>query len=157
MRESGGQERRAFLAIVLAMGVLLVWNVLFPPPQRPPASAPEQAAQETATAPEANAPAPGATATSPGQTAPLATQGVTAPPQGALDPLPGAPPADPVAVHVESERIHLTIDALGARLTEVALPNYRETGDREVQLLPQPGAGALATVVATAGGRLPVH
>jgi YidC/Oxa1 family membrane protein insertase len=148
VRDNPGQERRAFLAIVLAMGVLLVWNVLFPAPRRTapsPATPVEQQAAPQVAAPEATPTAP-----------PPAAADASAPGL-ALAPAAGDSVVAPASVHVEGERIHVTIDGLGARLTEVALPQYRETGDREVQLLPQPGEGALGTVVVTAGGRLPVE
>jgi YidC/Oxa1 family membrane protein insertase len=157
-----GQERRAFLAIVLAMGVLLIWNVLFPPkpvPDRaqeaapqgepPPAehvasgASPEGAAPQGTPAPETSPPMPAASAPASG-------------PVELAWPENAAPP-DPVQLHVESEHIHLTIDSRGARVIEVALPRYREAGDREVQLLPQAGAGALASVAVTAAGPLPLE
>ena len=36
MRENAGQEHRAFMAILLAMGVLFAWNYFFPVTPPPP-------------------------------------------------------------------------------------------------------------------------
>ncbi len=145
MRDSGGQERRAFLAIVLAMGVLLAWNVLFPPPRpssKPAPTAPSAAPETPAAQGPPTTPAPAALLTAPTL---------------ALQPAEGSAAVEPVAVRVEGERVQVTIDGIGARLTDITLPQYVETEDRKVQLLPPGGPGALATVVETAGGRLPVE
>jgi YidC/Oxa1 family membrane protein insertase len=163
LADSGGQERRAFLAIVLAMGVLLLWNVMFPPPRAPqPSTTPHAAAtadsaRSAGAAQPTESPSPAAPPASPpstaaesGMAAPgLATADVLAPPEGATAP-------EPVQVHVESGSFHLTIDGRGARVTEVALQRYRDHDDLEVQLLPQPGPGALASVAKTSSGPLPL-
>lgn len=156
MRDTG-QEKRAFLAIVLAMGVLLLWNVFFPPPS-PPESAPRSAAPgetapepvdvATAPAPESSADAGSAAAMPPAEVdaSPLAGAGPLERAEGAE-----APPA--ARIHVEGDRAHLTLDSMGARVTGVALPHYSATNGDEVELLP-PGAGALGTVIVTAADTL---
>ncbi|MFN8177596.1 MAG: membrane protein insertase YidC [bacterium] len=160
MRDSSGQEQRAFLAIVLAMGVLLLWNVFFPPPRAPQvARAPVAAQHADSTAARAGSGERAATApsTAPGGATEGAPAGAVAsgpaPAPGALALPEGAAPPD-TSVHIESERFHLTIASRGARLVEVALPRYRDSQGNEVQLLPVPGAGALATVAKTGAGAI---
>lgn len=70
-------ERRALLAIVLSVALLLVWQALFAPPPAPPPSAPE-------------APAPGA----PAPAAPRVPEGVVAVPRPAAPASAAAPVAE---------------------------------------------------------------
>ena len=155
MRDTG-QEKRAFLAIVLAMGVLLLWNVFFPPPRAPQQVATDERAMADTTLAVAERPGtPAAGSTDPAATGPAtpgpATASIGVAPT--LELAEGERPPVGMQVHVEGDRVHLTIDSMGARLTEVALPGYREADGSEVQLLP-PGAGALATVAITAADTL---
>lgn len=164
MRDTG-QEKRAFLAIVLAMGVLLLWNVLFPPPHPQETAQPgptttepatELAAQGTAApgsgAPGSGGPAPDTGVAPAGQATPIGTAGGAA----LLERAEGAEAPPAAQVHVEGDRTHLTIDSMGARLTGAALPGYSKTNGDEVELLP-PGAGALGTVIVTAADTLRLY
>jgi len=152
-----GQEQRTFFAILLAMGVLLVWNVLFPPAPPPP---PEQAAEtvpgtgtaagEVATSPDALR----GTAADDSGGAPMAPDE-----EGALlGVLRGTGPMltrpsegeSPVAqqVRVQSEDLELVIDGRGARVVEAFLPDFTEGKEKSpVQLVPDGGPGALGTVL----------
>jgi YidC/Oxa1 family membrane protein insertase len=147
-----GQEQRTFLAILLAMGVLLVWNVLFPPPApQPPAPGPQAGTS-------AGEPGPGPDAlrgTAPGDTgaAPVAPGGESA----LLGVLRGSGPmltrdesAETAAqqIRVQGEDVELVLDGRGARLVEARLLAFTEGDDhRPVQLIPDGGPGALGTVL----------
>lgn len=162
MRDTG-QERRAFLAIVLAMGVLLLWNLIFPPPRPPeragggtpgqaPAAAESLAANAATNGGPVEAPAAGhtdaAAPASAGSGAQMAGAGAAA-----LERAEGTEAPPPTRIHVEGDQLHLTIDSMGARLIEVALPHYVEADGSEVELLPE-DKGALATVLVTAADTL---
>jgi len=63
----GPENRRILVATVLSVGILILWQVLFPPPKRPPAPAARPPAE---TVPAAPAPAPSAAAAPAGPAAP---------------------------------------------------------------------------------------
>jgi YidC/Oxa1 family membrane protein insertase len=67
-------EKRALLAIVLSVAILILWQILFPPPSSPPPS-PSPAGTPSATSPRTGAPAPPAT----GPTAPARPAAPAAP------------------------------------------------------------------------------
>lgn len=140
------------------MGVLLLWNVFFPParaPQPPAESVPTaQRADSAVTTPGATDHAEIGT----GPTTPAADAGsmATAALDEGLAPPEGVTLPEAVQVRVQTNALHLTIDGLGARVTEVALPRYIDQENHEVQLLPQPGPGALASIASTASGPLPL-
>ena len=146
MKEPAGQEQRAFWAILLAMAVLLVWSVVFPParaPERPTiveeAPPPREPAQLESRDPYA------ATETSEEPSRPQGSLLGLETAQGALLRATGS--AERKTIEIAHGDLGLAIDALGARATTVVLPHYEEEDERPVQLLPPSGAGALGSVI----------
>lgn len=152
MTQQPGQEQRTFFAILLAMGVLLLWNVLFPPvPPQEPTPGPQAgtSADEVAPGPDALR----GTAADDSGGAPVAPGGE----QALLGVLSGSGPMltrdqqEEGAAHqvrVEGEDLRVLLDGRGARLVEASLPAFTEgEDDRPVQLVPEAGPGALGTVL----------
>jgi YidC/Oxa1 family membrane protein insertase len=147
-----GQEQRTFFAILLAMGVLLVWNVLFPPaPPQQPAPGPETgtAAGEIASGPDALR----GTAADDSGGAPVAPGGegeLLGVLRGSGPMLTRAQRDEDAAqqVRVDGGGVSVVLDGRGARVVEASLPEYTEGEDNEpVQLVPAGGPGALGTVL----------
>ncbi|NNE44288.1 MAG: membrane protein insertase YidC [Gemmatimonadetes bacterium] len=158
MTEQPGQEQRAFWAILLAMGVLIVWSVVFPPTSPPTSTDPEIAAGgETAgevvglREPEPAGPPKVQPPSDSGSLLGVVTGTGTL-----LSRPPDVVPTQ--RVKVESEDLHLTIDGLGARVVQAVIPAYPgakgTTGP--VQLVPETGAGALGSVVVVGGRETPL-
>jgi YidC/Oxa1 family membrane protein insertase len=120
------QNKNLILATALSFLVILVWFVLFPPPEVTPAASPAAVTQP--------APAPGTGSAAPGATA------ETAP----------APSARAPRVEVESEHLTGSISLLGGRIDRLSLKSYRQTlqpGSDIVHLLVPAGeAGAFYAV-----------
>jgi YidC/Oxa1 family membrane protein insertase len=176
MAEEPGQEQRAFWAILLAMGVLLAWSMIFP-------MGPRGRDEGTVTPAETTAPGPmttlrGAPTDSVASPAIARADTDTAVPQApdtgaARTPAASTEPGEadgsllgvlkgsgpilrraeegaegvPVTVRVDGHDLSLEIDGRGARLTEATLHGFTESDGGPVQLLPPDGAGALGTVV----------
>ncbi len=125
-------DRKLLLALVLSIGIMVLWNtVLFPPP-KPPATPPPATTQETA-APEAAAP---------GETAP-----VPAPPE------PVAPPAEPVVTEpveadqaeektIETDVYKIRLTNRGAAILGWQLRNYVDDDGGPLELV---GPGSAKT------------
>jgi YidC/Oxa1 family membrane protein insertase len=122
------QSKNLILATVLSFLVIVVWYVLFPPPE--PVAPPD---------------APAAQSTAPADAADTAAEGA---PAASLD---GAGTSTPVAgsaprIPVDTPRLSGTISLLGARIDELSLKEYRETIDpgspRVTLLSPERSGGA---------------
>ncbi|MGQ0720500.1 MAG: membrane protein insertase YidC [Candidatus Eiseniibacteriota bacterium] len=158
MADEPGQEQRAFWAIVLAMGVLLAWSMLFPMQPRPTSERPAPPPSEEMAgghvgeqgAPGASTPSDTAAtiASVPGDTGSVGAGTLLSPPGGAgALRLAGESDAEVAHVRVESATMAVEIDGRGARLTRVELPGFDDGSGAPVQLLPEDGAGALGTVL----------
>ncbi len=158
MSANPGQEQRAFWAILLAMGVLLVWSVLFPPPKPPPRPI---AADRTIPAQEALSARPESeplAVADPSSEEPARASGSLLGVSGGDDVLlqrDDETAAERVQIRVGGADVSLTFDGQGARLTEAVLHGFSE-GDRPVQLLPENGAGALGSVLRIDGREFPL-
>ncbi|MYE00316.1 MAG: membrane protein insertase YidC, partial [Alphaproteobacteria bacterium] len=123
-------NRNLLLAIVLSIGILLVFQMMMPPPEPPPPTE------------EAGAPgAPGAA------TDTIPTPGGMPAPSGVV---PGGKPAvgqqargaDGARIPIDDARIDGSIPLTGARIDSITLKDYRQTTDPEsplIALLSPPG------------------
>ena len=150
-----GQEQRAFWAILLAMAVLLVWSVIFPPPKAPPKNVAEQdtpppremSAFETVGEPASSTPATTPVVESPDES----PAGAASTPSG----IPfstyvgGMPSRERVAV--SGETVTWEIDGQGARLSQATLGRFEESDGRPVRLIPEGGVGALGSTLVQGG------
>ena len=117
-------NKRLFIAALLSLGVLLVWQILFPPPKPPVAPAPPPVAT-TAPSPSPTAPVP--PAASPGQageTAP-AVAGAAAPEAAALE----------QRVVVEHPSFRAEWSNEGAQLVSFQLRDFKEVDGGPVELV----------------------
>ncbi|MBZ0267534.1 membrane protein insertase YidC, partial [bacterium] len=156
MRDNTGQEHRAFMAILLAMAVLFAWSYFFPTSQPSAPVAGNGDAPAGAISPAENDSAGTMSATpnrgmSPGETAAShpagSLLGITD--ENGID-LTATAKDTPVVrreLVVSTESMNLTFDSRGARLVRAELPGFDEAGHGAVQLIPQGGAGALASIV----------
>ena len=111
------QNKNLILATALSFIVILVWFVLFPPPEAPiedPNAPLAQAESNTPTSPTASA------------TSPTAVPAAT-PAQSALASAPRIP--------VETDSVKGTISLLGGRIDDLQLKNYRETLDPDSDIV----------------------
>jgi YidC/Oxa1 family membrane protein insertase len=126
-------NRNLLLAIVISIGILLVFQMMMPPPEPPPPT-------EEAGAPGAP-PAPGA------ETGAIPTPGGLPAPSGAV---PGTqtaarqPASDGQAprIPIEDGRVSGSIPLTGARIDSITLKDYRQTPDPDsalITLLSPPG------------------
>jgi len=103
------QNKNLILATALSFAVILVWFLLFPPPEKPvDPNAGAVASQTTETAPVA-LPAAGGQAAASGATA--------------------AAESTAARVAIESDRITGSISLQGGRIDQLSLKDYRETLD----------------------------
>jgi YidC/Oxa1 family membrane protein insertase len=118
-------NKNLILAMVLSAAVMLVWFVLFPPPE-PPADVATPTAGQTVT----EGAAPAVTPVDPAAT----TAGATP------DPVPEAP-----RLTIDTPKLAGTISLLGGRVDDLSLKNYRETlePDSDIVHLLAPVGGAL--------------
>ncbi len=170
-----GQERRAFVAILLAMGVLFLWSVIFPPPKRPPreptgpaAADSVQLVEESAGARDRVAPVQepaerGAPlqAADAGQAEGTGEEsesllGLESVGSSVLRPAADATGVGPVTVAVEGRDLSLEVDGRGARVTRAALPAYRGPDGGPVELVPAEGAGAAGSVLIVGEREIPL-
>ncbi len=113
------QNKNLILATVLSFIVILVWFVLFPPPEPVP-PAPEQTGSQ---ATDLTTPQPGDTAAVPNLTdAPVTTQ-------GAVATTPEQSQADIPRIAIETPRLTGSISLLGGRIDDLSLKDYRESLD----------------------------
>lgn len=105
------QNKNLILATALSFGVILVWFLLFPPPEQP-----------------ANDPNASVVATE--STQPIASTGATATPAEAT-PAAGDATEEPDAprIYIDTARLHGSISLLGGRIDDLKLADYRETLD----------------------------
>ncbi len=109
------QNKNLILATALSFLVILVWFLLFPPPE------PETIAEQPATATTQGTPeAPAAPATAPASSAPAADAGSAARPDSADSALAKAP-----RIPVDTPSLTGTISLLGGRIDDLSLKNYR--------------------------------
>jgi YidC/Oxa1 family membrane protein insertase len=122
-------EKRAILAIVLSLLVVIVWSVFFNPsrPRTPPPEQAEQAKQEAPPAPEEATPKPE-------QASP------SAPPEETAMP---TPPPEEALVTVDTGVARLALTNLGAGVRSVQLHEFKidiAKGAPPVEIAPVPGA-----------------
>jgi len=117
------QNKNLILATVLSLAVILIWFVLFPPPEpTPPLDAPVTA--DTVLTPDAPASVPG-TAAVPGS----ADTGAA----GGADPAAAA--SDAPRIEIETPRLTGSISVQGGRIDDLKLKDYRETLDPEADIV----------------------
>ncbi len=130
-------EKRAVLAIVLSLVVVVLWSIFFAPaPPPPPSEVSEPAPSPSAPPPAVEAPQPAAPV-SPG------SMSSTAPPP---EPPPGAPAAQEVFVTVDTGVARFTLTSQGASVRAVQLQAYHTTlakGAPPVEIAPVPGSTTL--------------
>lgn len=114
------QNKNLILATALSFIVILVWFVMFPPPEPDPAAPTEQSAVADGTAPVADA-----VTTPAGTTAAAATATET------LD----AALADAPRVPIETPRLIGTISLLGGRIDDLSLPDYRVSRAKDAEIV----------------------
>ncbi|MDX1785545.1 MAG: membrane protein insertase YidC, partial [Roseovarius sp.] len=114
------QNKNLILATALSFLVILVWFVLFPPPQTEPVEPATQIAQgDTLTAPTAATPDVAAAPAAAGATAD-ATADAPAP-----DTAPK--PSDAPRIAIDTPSVKGSISLQGGRIDDLSLKNYRET------------------------------
>ena len=117
------EQRNLLLAMAFSIGILLGWNVLFPPP-KPPAG---QTAETSATNSNANAPSDVAlpSASVPAGTAPAAAISQALVASISREQAVKASPR----LEISSDRLHGSISLKGARIDDLTLSTYKETLD----------------------------
>nr|WP_309503063.1 membrane protein insertase YidC [uncultured Roseovarius sp.] len=114
------QNKNLILATALSFLVILVWFVLFPPPQTEPVEPATQIAQgDTLTAPTAATPDVAAVPAAAG-----ATAGATA---DAPAPDTAPKPSDAPRIAIDTPSVKGSISLQGGRIDDLSLKNYRET------------------------------
>ena len=114
------QNKNLILATALSFLVILVWFVLFPPPQTEPVEPATQIAQgDTLTAPTAATPDVAAAPAAAG-----ATAGATA---DAPAPDTAPKPSDAPRIAIDTPSVKGSISLQGGRIDDLSLKNYRET------------------------------
>ena len=129
------QNKNLILATALSFVVILIWFVLFPPPE-----------------PEAIEPAPAVTeeTAAPGDGA--ATPGVADPPGGTpATEETAAGPADAPRIAIETPRLSGSISTQGGRIDTLALKDYRESTEPDAPIV------SLLRPVGTAGAYYALH
>ncbi|MDQ2095599.1 membrane protein insertase YidC [Rhodalgimonas zhirmunskyi] len=137
------QNKNLILAVALSMMVIIGWSILFPPPEQPvDATAPAGATQATVgTTPSADA----TTGTAAGTTAGTAAGQAAPTPDQAIAAL-----ANSERVQIDTPSLEGSISLYGGRIDELRLKNYRETVDKDSDIVtlfaPQGGEGAYYTL-----------
>lgn len=119
-------EKRAFLAVILSIAVLVLWQVFFTPKQKPEKGTPPPAAEEPAQ-PSTQPQTEGTEPSAPTATAPSPTATAPAPPAPTV-PLAASQKAREIVV--ETPLYHAVFTETGARLRDFTLKRYRETIDK---------------------------
>jgi len=110
-------ERRLLLAIVMAVGIIVMWRFLVPPPPPPPA-APQQTEQ----------PAPA-----------LAVEEEAPTEEPAAEPVPGSPVVaeeDVRLLRLETEEVLVVLTNRGGRVSSWKLKAYKDSNGRNLELVP---------------------
>lgn len=110
------QNKNLILATALSFVVILVWFVLFPPPEQTPADPNAVVATEDGVA------LPNAVTADPG-TASQTTSNVTVAEPSAIETAP--------RIEIDTPRLKGSLSLLGGRIDELALKDYRDTLDEE--------------------------
>jgi YidC/Oxa1 family membrane protein insertase len=136
-------NRRLFLAAILSMAVLFLWQVLFPPPEsRPrPAVAPPAAVEAAATA--AVAPAAAAAA------APAVAEGAPAAPVAAAEPI-GAAAEERVVL--ENEELRVELSNRGGQLVSLVVKGKTAESGEPLELVQRRPAGPFPFALVDARG-----
>jgi len=124
------QNKNLILATALSFLVILVWFLLFPPPEQPTPTETEQAtATQTAPGPAESGQA--------GQTVAAAPPATGTAPSAAATPETAAPSTNAEAprIAIDTPRLIGSISLLGGRIDELSLKDYRETLDPESPLV----------------------
>ena len=130
-------EKRAVLAIVLSLVVVVLWSIFFAPASPPPPS------EVSEPAPSPSAPPAGVEAPQPAAPVSPGSMSATAPPP---ERPPGAPAAQEVFVTVDTGVARFTLTSQGASVRAVQLQAYHTTlakGAPPVEIAPVPGSTTL--------------
>ncbi|MCZ4352539.1 membrane protein insertase YidC [Roseovarius aestuarii] len=114
------QNKNLILATVLSFLVIIIWFVLFPPPEPAPA--------------DPNAPLVATDATSPAATAPATAAAPTAdgtPPATATEPR----ESDAPRIAIDTPSLKGSISLQGGRIDDLSLKNYRETLEPDAEIV----------------------
>ena len=115
------QNRNLILATALSMLVILVWFLLFPPPEQPTDAAQTEPAEQV----DAVADEPLSVMEDPGETSP-ASPTTDVPLEQAVE---------AVRITIETPRITGSISTQGGRIDDVSLKDYRETLDADSEIV----------------------
>src|SRR5215217_5184715 len=130
-------EKRAVLAIVLSLVVVVLWSIFFAPaPPPPPSEVSEPAPSSSAPSASVEAPQPAAPV-SPGSMSSTATT---------TERSPGAPAVQEMLVTVDTGVARFTLTSQGASVRAVQLQTYHTTlakGAPPVEIAPVPGSTTL--------------
>src|SRR5258708_2319058 len=129
-------EKRAVLAIVLSLVVVVLWSIFFAPAPLPPSEVSEPAPSSSE---------PPASVGTPQPVAPISPGPVTSTARTAEQP-PGSPAAPEALVTVDTGVARLTLTSQGASVRAVQLKAYHATlakGAPPVEIAPVPGSTML--------------
>ncbi len=119
------QNKNLILATVLSFMVILVWFILFPPPEPDPAALNGNGVQATDLTPPQ-----GSTANAPiAAEAPVTTTGTTS-----TEPL-AQPQADMPRVPIDTPRLTGSVSLLGGRIDDLSLKDYRVSLDEDAEIV----------------------
>src|SRR5215813_13518461 len=130
-------EKRAVLAIVLSLVVVVLWSIFFAPAPPPPPS------EVSEPAPSTNAPPAGVEAPQPAAPVSPGAMSATAPPP---ERPPGAPATQEVFVTIDTGVARFTLTSQGASVRAVQLQAYHTAlakGAPPVEIAPIPGSTTL--------------
>ncbi len=121
------QNKNLILATALSFGVILVWFVLFPPPQQPTEVDPATISDTAGTPATPAASAPIATDGSPAVSGPAGADNTTDTTE-TLD-------ADAPRIAIDTPSIVGSLSLMGGRIDQVSLKNYRQTLDPDSDIV----------------------
>ncbi len=115
-------DRNLLLAMALSIGILLGWNVLFPPPKTPTVQTTETSASDTPAKSPSDVALPSASTPS-GQAPAVISQDLinSVSREQAVQSTP--------RLEIDSNRLHGSISLKGARIDDLTLSTYKETLD----------------------------
>ena len=119
------QNKNLILATVLSFMVILVWFVLFPPPEPDPVALDGGGLESS----DLTAPASGSTANVPSAAEAPVTSGATS-----VDPV-EQPQADMPRVDIETPRLTGSVSLLGGRIDDLSLKDYRVSLDDDAEIV----------------------